>query len=901
MPASMMVSQRPHLGGPTPTTSQHRKSPTRKVTFSPHPRSSRPPPSYSTTSSPSLLISSIFPPPPHPSSPTSPRRVSSSSEDVLQSKSWGGAFWTKSVSSRASSALSGTHGSHSATSPRTRSAAGSRSGFVRTPLRRGSSSPGFGQPASRHGRSPSRNSTPTFQQESVSSVRASPTYTSRRSTTTPANSYSSSYSSSAHIQLQQRPKTSSSVPFYSRRLGAELYPRLERSDLDRERAMFRSGSVILERLLAESARSQSARWRSMGSGWGSGGGGGGGGDGRDSFCREALAESHLNNADVARVFHVVPQRVQSAKGGVRGRGLGVSLTLHQVSQARCHRRQLMPSTTTTTSGNNNNNNIIDNKNRHNDINKKDADDSDRLTSTSNYTDNTSSTSSISSISSNNNVSLNDGQAEPANPGNNKTLFPTKEDKDTAPKNGRNDGDDNDGGELNTSAATTSRKENDVRASREDNDVRTDTSAKRSGKKTESPLTKTTTYITTTIPPDRDDEDPKHEDSTETRRVPNAEAKGSLTPGRSPVIPHQRTRGVGNLDHSIEWIKESQLKQRESVTILSRQLQSMISLPGSEQGLEAAATTSGEALERQQSLSILFPTVGGETSTLTNLPCERKVAVVEEEEEKEEEEEEEEEGGIEGGGEGKGVVEISERVRCLKKMQCEVLGPYSCADCTKLRKHERQHQQQTALYPDLLVDPRALVAPDRLRKLTATLPPNLTSQHHTLQCGCALNMHPDFLFPVIFTDHDIQSRLKMARASAKNPREGQVRFSSSLLDSNMSSLPDRDQLLSAGGTRRSRSSRRRIKKKKEDAQVLVLSKDGEKEDHEEEGPTAVDMKVTVRYSTPPTPVEQTVRYSTPPTPVEQTVRYSTPPTPVEQTVRYSTPPTPVEQRAVFLTN
>lgn len=102
--------------------------------------------------------------------------------------------------------------------------------------------------------------------------------------------------------------------------------------------------------------------------------------------------------------------------------------------------------------------------------------------------------------------------------------------------------------------------------------------------------------------------------------------------------------------------------------------------------------------------------------------------------------------------------------CMKVVHCEVLGPSVCSDCSQIRRSAQVQQEQAALYPGVTVNPRTLVAPDRLRRLNATLPPNLFNEKHRLHCGCAINLHRDFLFPVIFTDHDIQSRLRSLKTA-----------------------------------------------------------------------------------------------------------------------------------------
>jgi len=98
------------------------------------------------------------------------------------------------------------------------------------------------------------------------------------------------------VLMQQRPRTTSAAQFRCRRLGAEVYPNLQRRDLDWEKAFFRTGVHLISSIIRSSGRSQSAHWRTVAATPGAS-------DSRlaESFCRSALAESRLNDAQIARV------------------------------------------------------------------------------------------------------------------------------------------------------------------------------------------------------------------------------------------------------------------------------------------------------------------------------------------------------------------------------------------------------------------------------------------------------------------------------------------------------------------------------------------------------------------------------------------------------------------------
>ncbi|KAK7492029.1 hypothetical protein BaRGS_00016693 [Batillaria attramentaria] len=434
-----------------------------------------------------------------------------------------------------------------------------------------------------------------------------------------------------------RPRTVS-AKFRSRPLGADIYPTLGNSDIDREKAYFRSGIGLINYLFSTTPRTLSARWRAMAPEGESPTG--------DSFCRSSRAESHMNNAQLAKVYHVVPERVVSARAPLGGQ----SLLLQQLNQSLCDRRVT-------------------------------------------YTHRIAS------------VGVGDENEE---------------------------------------------------------DVKPD------------PAEPTT---------------------------------------QSPLLKYR----VDPLEHSAEWLEETKTKHEESVAILSQQLKSML-----EDSPRASATLPQEHGSRE--FADDSPKVSN-TPTKVEVPRATPETLVQARS-----------GGIEGTGTGLSrpsslsTDSRNDNSSRMKMVQCEVLGPYSCADCTKLRLSERQQQEQRALFPGLSVHPRTLVAPQLLKRITSTLPPALTGEKYRLDCGCAISLHRDFLFPVIVTDHDVHSRLcAVKRGPAKTPSAGR-------------SSTSREELHSQGSLPTGMEDGRGV-----EAGHGTLGV--EEPEEEEVSMSPADMRVTVRYNTP----------------------------------------------------
>ena len=96
---------------------------------------------------------------------------------------------------------------------------------------------------------------------------------------------------------------------------------------------------------------------------------------------------------------------------------------------------------------------------------------------------------------------------------------------------------------------------------------------------------------------------------------------------------------------------------------------------------------------------------------------------------------------------------------IKRLQCDVLGPYFCTDCTKLNKKNKLKVEQNINFPRLEVHTRSLVAPDRVEKLYLSHPKELFHQDRSYKCGCAYNPALEITTPLVYTPHEVFQRLR----------------------------------------------------------------------------------------------------------------------------------------------
>ena len=103
---------------------------------------------------------------------------------------------------------------------------------------------------------------------------------------------------------------------------------------------------------------------------------------------------------------------------------------------------------------------------------------------------------------------------------------------------------------------------------------------------------------------------------------------------------------------------------------------------------------------------------------------------------------------------------------IKKLQCDVLGPNFCTDCTKLDKKNKLKVEQNKNFPRLEVHTRSLVAPDRIEKLYVSHPKELFHQDKSYKCGCAYNPALEITTPLVYTPHEVFQRLRRRKYMEK---------------------------------------------------------------------------------------------------------------------------------------
>lgn len=96
---------------------------------------------------------------------------------------------------------------------------------------------------------------------------------------------------------------------------------------------------------------------------------------------------------------------------------------------------------------------------------------------------------------------------------------------------------------------------------------------------------------------------------------------------------------------------------------------------------------------------------------------------------------------------------------IKKLQCDVLGPHFCTDCTKLNKKNQLTIQENRNFPRIEVHTRSLVAPDRIEKLYLSNPRELFHQDKSYKCGCAYDPALEITTPLVYTPHEVFQRLR----------------------------------------------------------------------------------------------------------------------------------------------
>lgn len=96
---------------------------------------------------------------------------------------------------------------------------------------------------------------------------------------------------------------------------------------------------------------------------------------------------------------------------------------------------------------------------------------------------------------------------------------------------------------------------------------------------------------------------------------------------------------------------------------------------------------------------------------------------------------------------------------LRNLQCEVLGPDLCTDCTKINNRYENMRQERKTFPRLEVHTRSLVAPEKVEKLYLSHPKELFHQQKKYACGCMVNPELEITTPLVYTPHEVFERIR----------------------------------------------------------------------------------------------------------------------------------------------
>lgn len=95
----------------------------------------------------------------------------------------------------------------------------------------------------------------------------------------------------------------------------------------------------------------------------------------------------------------------------------------------------------------------------------------------------------------------------------------------------------------------------------------------------------------------------------------------------------------------------------------------------------------------------------------------------------------------------------------QKLQCDVLGPDFCTDCTKINSKETVIRKQRKDFPRIEVHTRSLVAPERVEKLYLSHPKVLFHQEKKYACGCPVDPRFEITTPIVYTPHEVFERIR----------------------------------------------------------------------------------------------------------------------------------------------
>ncbi|XP_052811421.1 uncharacterized protein LOC128239034 [Mya arenaria] len=101
----------------------------------------------------------------------------------------------------------------------------------------------------------------------------------------------------------------------------------------------------------------------------------------------------------------------------------------------------------------------------------------------------------------------------------------------------------------------------------------------------------------------------------------------------------------------------------------------------------------------------------------------------------------------------------------QRLQCDVLGPQFCTDCTEIGEKVHIMKKEQEKFPRIEVHTRSLVAPEKVEKMYLSNPKELFHQKKRYACGCTYDPKLEITTPLVYTPHEVFQRIR--RRNQKN--------------------------------------------------------------------------------------------------------------------------------------
>ncbi|KAH3738595.1 uncharacterized protein LOC127851452 [Dreissena polymorpha] len=95
----------------------------------------------------------------------------------------------------------------------------------------------------------------------------------------------------------------------------------------------------------------------------------------------------------------------------------------------------------------------------------------------------------------------------------------------------------------------------------------------------------------------------------------------------------------------------------------------------------------------------------------------------------------------------------------QRLQCDVLGPKFCTDCTEIDQKKAVLRKQQARFPRIEVHTRSLVAPEKVEKIFLSHPNEMFHQQKRYACGCTYDPKLEITTPLVYTPHEVFQRIR----------------------------------------------------------------------------------------------------------------------------------------------